>query len=481
MGRFLHFASSKFNFISLEQRLDLAKSIVIAQSSGRARRWRRQHSRCAQYLFVLNAGTFLCQVWRGRVAPSVFGIKPEGQFLERPDFYKLHNGDSVALPFSSEEYDARLAGLRQIMTDLGLDACVFTSMHNIAYYSGFLYCSFGRPYGLVVTRETSVTISAGIDAGQPWRRCHGDNITYTDWTRDNYWRAVCHVTGTGKVIGFEEDHISLQEHGKLLSFLSPSEVKPVNRETMRQRMSKSPAEIALIREGARVADVGGYAIKDAIKAGVREIDVAMAGRDAMELEIAKSFPDAEYRDTWVWFQSGLNTDGAHNPVTGRVLERGDILSLNTFPMISGYYTALERTLFVEEVDPASLAIWEANVAAHEYGISLLKPGMSCAEVTHKINDFFAERNLLQYRSFGYGHSFGVLSHYYGREAGLELREDIDTVLEPGMVISMEPMLTIPEGQDGAGGYREHDILVITEDGNDNITGYPYGPGFNVVG
>jgi creatinase len=163
------------------------------------------------------------------------------------------------------------------------------------------------------------------------------------------------------------------------------------------------------------------------------------------------------------------------------LQRGDILSLNTFPMISGYYTALERTLFVEEVDPASLKIWEANVGAHEYGMSLLNPGNSCAEVTLAINQFFAERDLLQYRTFGYGHSFGVLSHYYGREAGLELREDIDTVLEPGMVISMEPMLTIPEGQPGAGGYREHDILIITEDGAENITGYPYGPETNVVG
>lgn len=81
---------------------------------------------------------------------------------------------------------------------------------------------------------------------------------------------------------------------------------------------------------------------------------------------------------------------------------------------------------------------------------------------------------------GTGHSFGVLSHYYGREAGLELREDIDTVLKPGMVISMEPMLTIPEGQPGAGGYREHDILITTEDDNENITGYPYRPDFNVV-
>ncbi len=150
-------------------------------------------------------------------------------------------------------------------------------------------------------------------------------------------------------------------------------------------------------------------------------------------------------------------------------------------MISGYYTALERTMFVGEVDDASLKVWETNIAAHEYGMSLLKPGASCSGVTAKINEFLAERQMLQYRTFGYGHSFGVLSHYYGREAGLELREDIDTVLEPGMVISMEPMLTIADGQPGAGGYREHDILVITEDGAEDITHYPYGPAFNVVG
>ncbi|SHE61493.1 creatinase [Litoreibacter ascidiaceicola] len=400
--------------------------------------------------------------------------------MDRPQSYRFHQGERV-LPFADAEYEARLTKLRATMVAEGVDACVFTSMHNIAYYSGFLYCSFGRPYALVVTADANVTFSAGIDAAQPWRRGYGDNVTYTDWQRNNYWRAIQSVTGSGKTIGYEGDHISLAQKALLDEFLSPKSSKDIAPATMIQRMHKSKAEIDLIRAGANVADVGGYAIKDAIKAGVREIDVAMAGRDAMELEIAKRFPDAEYRDTWVWFQSGINTDGAHNPVTSRKLERGDILSLNTFPMISGYYTALERTLFVEEVDPASLKIWEANVAAHEYGMSLLQPGASCAEVTEKINTFFAERDLLQYRTFGYGHSFGVLSHYYGREAGLELREDIDTVLEPGMVISMEPMLTIADGQPGAGGYREHDILVITEDGNDNITGYPYGPDFNVVG
>jgi creatinase len=392
----------------------------------------------------------------------------------------LENGVKAPLPFSANEYERRLAGLRGILAKHDCDAAVLTSMHNIAYYTGFLYCSFGRPYAAVVTADKVTTVSAAIDAGQPWRRCHGENIIYTDWQRGNYFHAISTLIPGTRRIGIEGDHVTLATRAALLETLGQPELVDIAADTMSGRMVKSAEEIELITTGAAVADIGGAAVRDAIRPGAREIDVAMAGRDAMELAIAERFPDSEMRDTWVWFQSGLNTDGAHNPVTCRRLEQGDILSLNTFPMISGYYTALERTLFLGEPDAASLACWKANVEVHEKGLSLIQPGISCAEITAQLNALFEELGYLQYRSFGYGHSFGVLSHYYGREAGLELREDIDTVLEPGMVVSMEPMITIPEGMPGAGGYREHDILVVTETGATNITGFPFGPDHNII-
>jgi creatinase len=398
----------------------------------------------------------------------------------RPEFFTCHNGEKAPLPFSTGEYDRRLTNLRALMAQRDIPVVLLTSMHNIAYYSGFLYCSFGRPYGCVVTQDACTTVSANIDAGQPWRRSVGDNVIFTDWKRDNYWRAVAMLDGGARRIGIEADHMTLAARTTALTMLSDPELVDIAPDTMASRMVKSAEEIALIREGARIADIGGAAVRDAIREGTREIDVAMAGRDAMELEIARAHPNSELRDSWVWFQSGLNTDGAHNPVTTRKLETGDILSLNTFPMISGYYTALERTLFLGEPDADSLRIWKANVAAHELGISLIKPGATCSGICDEINRFFADEGLLQYRSFGYGHSFGILSHYYGREAGLELREDIDTVLEDGMVVSMEPMLWLPEGQPGAGGYREHDILIVGKETSENITGFPYGPDANIV-
>ncbi|MEX3011733.1 aminopeptidase P family protein [Hoeflea sp. TYP-13] len=403
-----------------------------------------------------------------------------GKQIDRPEFFSRHDGGKAPLPFSNDEYDRRLTALRGEMERREIPAVLFTSMHNIAYYSGFLYCSFGRPYGCVVTADSCLTISANIDGSQPWRRSVGENIIYTDWQRNNYWRAVKSALPAVRRLGIEGDHLTLAARDTLAEFLGGIELVDVAPAAMQQRMVKSAEEIVLIREGARIADVGGEAIRDAIAVGVREIDVAMAGRDAMEAEIARAHPDSELRDSWVWFQSGINTDGAHNPVTTRKLQAGDILSLNSFPMISGYYTALERTLFLGEPDEASRRLWEINVGAHELGLSLIKPGATCSGICEEINRFFAEHNALDYRSFGYGHSFGILSHYYGREAGLELREDIDTELVDGMVVSMEPMLWVPEGTPGAGGYREHDILVVGNTDAENITGFPYGPQSNII-
>jgi len=403
--------------------------------------------------------------------------------MERPDFFELKNGSKVNLPFSDKEYQNRLKEIRNVMSKKNIDMVILTSMHNVAYYSGFIYCSFGRPYGCLITEKKITTISANIDASQPWRRSHCDNIIYTDWKRDNFFRAIVSFIGKEnppQKIAIEKDHVTLEMMDKIKSIFSFSNFEDISKDLMKLRMIKSNEEIKIIKNGARIADMGAEEIVKNIRVGESELEIAILGRDKMEREIAKTYPDAEYMDTWVWLQSGINTDGAHNPKTNRKLISGDILSLNTFPMISGYYTALERTLFVEKIDEDSLKAWEANVKVHEKGLELIKPGVKCSDICKELNELFLQLGYLQYRTFGYGHSFGVLSHFYGRETGLELREDIDTVLEPNMVISMEPMIMIPEGKPGAGGYREHDILIINENGAENITKFPYGPKKNII-
>lgn len=397
-----------------------------------------------------------------------------------PSLINIENGERPRRMFSETEMNARLIKLRKLMDSLQIDSVVMTSYHNINYYSDFLYCAFGRHYALVITHDMQTSLSANIDGGQPARRTYGKNLVYTDWQRDNYYQGLASLIMGKQRVGLEFDQVSLQMMDKLKAALPDCDFVDIGKGSMKLRMIKSAEEIEHISKMTKIADIGGRACVEAIGVGVAEYEVALHSTQAMVREIARVFPDAELLDTWTWFQSGINTDGAHNPVTSRKIKRGDILSLNCFPMVAGYYVALERTLFAENVSDAHRRLWEINCKVHDAGKALIQPGARCCDIANTLNEIYAKHDLLQYRTFGYGHSFGVLCHYYGREAGLELREDCKTVLEPGMVISMEPMIMLAEGLPGAGGYREHDILVVNETGHANITGFPYGPDFNVI-
>ena len=216
----------------------------------------------------------------------------------------IPNGAPVRHTFDVSEYEARIAGLRTILADLNLDAAILTSYHGINYYSDFLYCRFGRRYALVVTHDAVTSVSANIDGGQPWRRTVGANVVYTDWRRNNYFHALQTLLPKAGRIGIEFDHVDLETRTLLGEAFDTAVFVDVAAPSMRQRMVKSEAEIALIREGARVADIGGAACVEAIAVGVPEHEVALHSTQAMVREIARSFPDGELMDTWTLVSIG---------------------------------------------------------------------------------------------------------------------------------------------------------------------------------
>ena len=246
---------------------------------------------------------------------------------------------------------------------------------------------------------------------QPWRRSHCDNVIYTDWKRDNFLKAIVSIIGRDdppKNIGIENDHVTLDIREKIGSIFSFSVFSDISKELMKLRMIKSNEEIEIIKNGARIADLGGEEICKNIKVGATELEVALKGRDKMEIEIAKTYPDAEYMDTWVWFQSGINTDGAHNPKTNRKLKKGDILIFKYFSNDFRILYCIRKNIVFDQIDDASLKAWEANVKVHKRGLELIKPGVKCSDICNELNELFAELGYLQYRTFGYGHSFGML-------------------------------------------------------------------------
>jgi len=107
--------------------------------------------------------------------------------------------------------------------------------------------------------------------------------------------------GDAKTVGVEFDFVHLDSYRKFSDALPKAKFVDVSQPTMKMRMLKSPEEIELIKQGARIADLGGEAAVKAIKEGVGEHEIALASTEAMVREIADTYPHSEIRDSKLRF------------------------------------------------------------------------------------------------------------------------------------------------------------------------------------
>ncbi|MGB8814522.1 MAG: aminopeptidase P family protein [Paracoccaceae bacterium] len=391
-----------------------------------------------------------------------------------------HNGEKPPLPFSDQEMWRRQDDVRRWMAANDVDAALFTSSPSIAYFSGWFYSGFGRKCGMVVSPTAATTISSAVDGGQPWRQGFHDNISYTDWRRDNFFYALRQLTPKVGRLAIELDHVTVKFLRQLESALPGVDFVDIGQASMWMRTIKSAEEQDLLRVGARIAAQSATAALGLIVPGVLEYEVGIAAAAAMHRVIAATFPKTGMMGCDVLFQSGIHTDGAHNPVTDKRIEAGEVLSLTCAPMLFGYSSTLQRTLFCEQADNASLAIWQKNLAVHRRALDLVRPGVLCSDIARELSDLDRQCDLLKYRSGRYGQTVGLQSNSLGGDPEVAIREDCFAELRPGMVISVDPMLMVPDGTPGAGGYRDSDMMIVTETGAERITDFPLGPDDNII-
>ncbi len=381
--------------------------------------------------------------------------------------------------FSDAEMTRRLESLRDLMDTIGVEAVVLTSFHNTLYYSNFWMTPFGRYHAAVIPRRGApALIGPLIEYDRPEKYSWFDDVRiYKDAASpfDGILASVTAILADNGIahgrIGIEEDYIPVTLAKDLQRALPKCEFVDVSHGMMRIQLVKSEEEIALIRQGAEVTSVGAEAFCAAIAEGVTEVEVARAAVNAMEADICRRFPDFEMDATWSWCQSGVErTYVAHAPNTMRRIEKGDILSLNCFPMIVGYYHLLERSMVFGAIEEPIRTPFEVTSAAHEAGIAAVKPGVRCCDIDDFVNPIFEEAGLLEHRTFGTGHSFGIMGTWYGRDELGEMRPYNDTVIQENMVVSIEPMISVP----GVGGFRHADMLLVTADGNEVLTKFQRG-------
>ncbi|QPC85768.1 M24 family metallopeptidase [Mesorhizobium sp. NBSH29] len=391
-----------------------------------------------------------------------------------------HNGEKPPSPFSDLEMWRRHDDVRQWMAANDVDAGLFTSSQAIAYYSGWFCGGSGRKCGMVVSSTAATTISPAIDGGQPWRQGFHDNISYTDWRRDNFFYALRQLTQRVGRLAIEMDHVTVKFLQQLESALPGVDFVDVGQASMWMRSIKSVEEHDLLRAGARIAAQSATAALELIVPGVLEYEVGLAASASMYRAIAATFPGIALMGCNVLFQSGIHTDGSHNPTTDKRVQPDDVLSLTCAPMLFGYSSTLQRTLFCEHADNASLVIWQKNLTVHQRALDLIRPGVLCSDIARELSDLDRQCDLLKCRLGGYGQTIGLQSNSLGGELEVAIREDCFAELRPGMVISVDPMLMVPDGTPGAGGYRDTDIMIVTETGAERITVFSQGPNDNII-
>jgi len=236
------------------------------------------------------------------------------------------------------------------------------------------------------------------------------------------------------------------------------------------RMVKSAAEIRLMEEACRWGDLAHRRMQDAIRAGVSPLEVSheasLAATREMLAELGERYaPKArEGMPAQAMFIRGANTAHPHGLQRHGAVEPGDVLVTGAFAIVGGYESELERTLLVGEPTAEMRSLLEAAGAAQDAAMAALRPGRACAEVEADVVAFVRDElgmgELLRHHV---GHAFGIEGHEH---PFLDL--DDPTVIEPGMVFSLEPGLYAP----GLGGFRHSDTFLVTEDGCRNLCGFP---------
>ena len=371
--------------------------------------------------------------------------------------------------------ERRIARLRSSMESNDIDAVLITSVHNTIYYSNFWMIPWGRQQAMVVPRlgEPAV-IAPRIEVDRP------EKMTWCDDVRV-YWDTTNAIDGmvglVGDILsergihsgrlGIEEDCVSITLQNVLREKLNNMQLVEMGYSMMVEQMIKSEEEINLIRHGPEICAIGAEAFVSAVTEGITEVQLARAAVTAMEEEICRRFPGYECDGTFCWAQSGSeHTKVAHALNTDRKISDGDLLSLNVFPMIMGYYHLLERTLVFGSISDKVKELFEIQVEVHHAGIEALRPGVRLGDIDDAaIDPIYEKYNLRGNRTFGTGHSFGIMGYWYGRDELGEIRPYNDYILQPNMVMSIEPMMAL----DGFGGFKHADMFLITNEGSERLT------------
>jgi Xaa-Pro aminopeptidase len=220
------------------------------------------------------------------------------------------------------------------------------------------------------------------------------------------------------------------------------------------RQVKSAQEIAYMRESERINDAAYHAALDFAKAGVTEKDLLRVLGTTMMQEGAD-------RPGFLIISSGPDRYKMTNPYASRrTLENGDMVIFDMGAIYEGYWSDITRGFFIGSVSDRQRELYEASVAITAETVAAVKPGVTCADVDAVADNAIRSRGYADLILHRTGHAIGVDTHEMP-----SLGPGDNTVLEPGMIITVEPALY--DFDEGC--FRMEDMILVTETGHEYLS------------
>ena len=376
------------------------------------------------------------------------------------------------------EFTSRIQAVREPLDDSEADAAVWFDATSIEYITGFQHIQTERPVALALTRDR---ISITVPRLEVERVGNNDRIeavySYFDYPGGEPIATIAEMLDQMEVESVLAD---MDGAPGVMGYEGPPLSDFVDVDTQgwvpEMREAKSDAEIALIRESAKWANLGHQYLADFTEAGAHPATVSQRA----SMEASRAMLDtlgSEYAvrergggPVHAGYISGEETALPHGHTPNEHLSRGDVLITGATANVDGYYSELERTMFVGEASDEQEHYFELMLEAQETAFEAMGPGVPVSDVDQAVWDYFEEQGITDLAQHHVGHNIGLGAHeppYIDRGN--------DATMEPGHVYTIEPGLYT----DGAG-YRHSDTVAVTEEGLDFLTYFPRDLASNII-
>lgn len=383
------------------------------------------------------------------------------------------------LKISDAEHRARCDGLLAKLADANLSGVVLFDADYVKYYTGFAFIPTERPIAFVMNAKGE----RGLYVPRLERE-HAQHNALIEFVRDypeypgevhpaGVLADLLKEMGVSDSIGADSDGYPwiFGYRGPALSDSTGAQVKNVRAWVEDQMMLKSPAEIALLAESCRWANLAHTLLQRYTRPGLTETDVSERASN----EATRAMLDAIgpiYRGQSSYYggaiagyrgQIGRNAAIPHALANNITFQVGDTLVTGASAPVWGYVGELERSMFIGQPSDGQKRLFDHMVALQDLAMAAIEPGKPCSAVDREVRAYYYEHNLNPHWKHHTGHAIGLRYH-----EGPFLDTGDHTVIQVGMVFTVEPGLYAP----GLGGFRHSDTVAVTADGVQMLTFYP---------